>query len=346
MALRLRSRRGLALAFPCRRHNPVRVLECVPMKLILAPMEGLADFWVRRALTDVGTYDWCVSEFVRVSGELLPAHVFHRWCPELKEGAHTRSGTPVHLQLLGSDPVCMADNAARAVELGAPAIDLNFGCPAKTVNRHRGGAVLLDEPELVHAVTAAVRAAVPGLVPVSVKMRLGNEESGLALDNALAIEAAGAAWLTVHGRTRLQGYRPPAYWDRIGAIREAVSLPVIANGEVWTSDDARRCQRESGCGDLMIGRGAVANPLLVREIRNGVPAEWGQVLPVLRRFGEEIVGTADEKKLCGRVKQWLSYSRRRWPEAGLMMERVKRETRLALLLEALAEPELASVCSP
>ncbi|MEP4523573.1 MAG: tRNA-dihydrouridine synthase, partial [Alloalcanivorax venustensis] len=100
------------------------------MKRILAPMEGLADFWVRRALTDVGTYDWCVSEFVRVSGELLPPRVFYRWCPELRDGARTRSGTPVHLQLLGSDPVSMADNAAQAVTLGAPGIDLNFGCPA------------------------------------------------------------------------------------------------------------------------------------------------------------------------------------------------------------------------
>ena len=169
------------------------------MKLILAPMEGLADFWVRQALTDVGDYDWCVSEFVRVSGLLLPPRVFYRWCPELKLGARTRAGTPVHLPLLGSEPDCMAENAVRAVALGAPAIDLNFGCPAKTVNRHRGGAVLLDEPEVVHAVTAAVREAVPANVPVSVKMRLGNEDDARALDNARAVVEAGAAWLTVHG---------------------------------------------------------------------------------------------------------------------------------------------------
>ncbi|HEX5677825.1 MAG TPA: tRNA-dihydrouridine synthase [Alcanivorax sp.] len=299
------------------------------MKRILAPMEGLADFWVRRALTDVGTYDWCVSEFVRVSGELLPARVFYRWCPELRDGARTRSGTPVHLQLLGSDPSCMADNAAMAVSLGAPAIDLNFGCPAKIVNRHGGGAILLDEPERVHAVTRAVRAAVPGHIPVSVKMRLGNEHMDLALDNAVAVQEAGAAWLTVHGRTKRQGYRPPAYWDRIGAIRERVTLPVIANGEIWTLDDARRCQAESGCMDLMLGRGAVANPLLTREVAGGEPARWTEVLAVLRGFGADIVGTGSEAQLCGRVKQWLSYSRKRWAQAGPLMESVKRETRLA-----------------
>ncbi len=305
------------------------------MKLILAPMEGLADYWVRRALTDVGHYDWCVSEFVRVSGTLLPPRVFHRWCPELRDGARTRSGTPVHLQLLGSDPACMADNAVRAVELGAPAIDLNFGCPAKTVNRHRGGAVLLDEPEVVHAVTAAVRRAVPATVPVSVKMRLGNADGERALDNARAVEAAGAAWLTVHGRTKKQGYRPPAYWDRIGAIREAVSLPVIANGEIWTAEDARRCQAESGCVDLMLGRGAVADPLLVRAVRGGEPAAWPEVLAVLGEFGESILDTGTEPQLCGRVKQWLSYSRRRWPEAAGLLQSVKRETRIRPLVATL-----------
>jgi len=306
-------------------------------------MEGLADFWVRRALTDIGTYDWCVSEFVRVSGELLPPRVFYRWCPELHDGARTRSGTPVHLQLLGSDPACMADNAAVAVSLGAPAIDINFGCPAKIVNRHGGGAILLDEPDRVHAVTRAVRATVPDHIPVSVKMRLGNEDMALALDNAVAVEEAGAAWLTVHGRTKRQGYRPPAYWDRIGAIRERVALPVIANGEIWTAEDARRCQAESGCQDLMLGRGAVANPLLAREVAGGPCGQWPEVLAVLRGFGAEIVGTGSEAQLCGRIKQWLSYSRRRWPQAGPVMESVKRQTRLAdlraLLDRAAAHPE-------
>lgn len=294
------------------------------MKLILAPMEGLADFWVRQALTDVGDYDWCVSEFVRVNGLLLPPKVFYRWCPELKNGARTRAGVPVHLQLLGSDPACMAENAARAVELGAPAIDLNFGCPAKTVNRHRGGAVLLDEPDLVHAVTLAVRQAVPEDITVSVKMRLGNEDDVLSLENALGVEAAGAAWLTVHGRTKRQGYKPPAYWDRIGKIREAVKIPVIANGEIWTRDDALRCQRESGCQDLMLGRGAVANPWLLRALRTGQASDWESVMLVIQHFAVDILGSGTDAQVAGRIKQWLSYLRRQWPQAGAMLEQVKR----------------------
>ena len=131
------------------------------MKIHLAPMEGLTDFHMRDVLTRIGGYDACVTEFVRVTDRLLPARTFLQACPELRMGGRTRAGTPVHLQLLGSEPEVLADNAALAAALGAPSIDLNFGCPAKTVNRHRGGAVLLDEPETVHAIVAAVRRAVP-----------------------------------------------------------------------------------------------------------------------------------------------------------------------------------------
>lgn len=293
------------------------------MKIILAPMEGLADFWVRQTLTDIGGYDWCVTEFVRVSGTLLPAKVFYRWCPELQSGARTRGGTPVHVQLLGSDPQCMADNAARAVELGAPAIDLNFGCPAKTVNRHGGGAVLLDEPEQVHQVVAAVRRAVSADIPVSAKMRLGNLDGELALDNARGIEAAGAAWLTVHGRTKSQGYRPPAFWDQIGGIRRSINIPVIANGEVWTPDDARRCLQESGCEALMLGRGAVSDPFLARRLRGeSLDSGWPEARLYLQQFIHELIGTGTDRQVSGRIKQWLNYLRRDCAEAEELYQRL------------------------
>jgi tRNA-dihydrouridine synthase C len=110
--------------------------------------------------------------------------------------AEKAAGTPVHVQFLGNDPEMLAANAIRAVKLGAPAIDMNFGCPAKTVNRHRGGSVLLDEPEVVHELVKAVRDAVPAHIPVSAKMRLGYMDRHFMLDNAHAIEDAGAAWVT------------------------------------------------------------------------------------------------------------------------------------------------------
>jgi tRNA-dihydrouridine synthase C len=215
------------------------------MKLLLAPMEGLIDHRMRDVLTRAGGVDHCVSEFIRVTDQLLPARVFLRLMPELAHGSRTAAGTPVRAQLLGSDAACLADNAARLAALGAEGIDLNFGCPAPTVNRHRGGAVLLDEPDLVHAIVAAVRRAVPASLPVSAKMRLGHRDESLMLDTARAIAAAGACELVVHARTKLHGYRPPAYWERIADIREAVAIEVIANGEIWTVDDARRCREQS-----------------------------------------------------------------------------------------------------
>jgi tRNA-dihydrouridine synthase C len=214
-------------------HLPTR-----PRLILLAPMEGLLDHSLRDAITLVGGVDRCVSEFIRITDQLLPTRVFTRVVPELLTHGRTACGTPVRPQLLGGDPACMADNAARLAQLQPCGVDLNFGCPAPTVNRHRGGAVLLDEPELVHAIVAAVRRAVPAHVAVSAKMRLGNQCEAHMLDCAHAIASAGACELVVHARTKLHGYRPPAYWERIADIRTAlasnVSIDVVANGEVWT----------------------------------------------------------------------------------------------------------------
>ena len=116
-------------------------------RLLLAPMEGMLDALLRTVLTRVGSYDWCVSEFVRVTDNLRPPRSFRRAAPELGTGSRTVAGTPVRVQLLGSDPVLLAANADRLCALAPAGIDLNFGCPAPTVNRHRGGAVLLDEPD-------------------------------------------------------------------------------------------------------------------------------------------------------------------------------------------------------
>ena len=220
-------------------------------------MEGLLDHGLRDILTRTGGVDRCVSEFIRITDQLLPARSFTRVVPELLRGSRTRAGVPVRPQLLGSDPVCVAENAARLAELAPAGIDLNFGCPAKTVNRHRGGAVLLNEPELVHAIVAAVRRAVPADVPVSAKMRLGVDDEARLLDCAHAIDSARASELAVHARTKAHGYRPPAYWESIAQVKEAVRLPVIANGDIWSVADAARCRKVTGCDALMLGRGMV-----------------------------------------------------------------------------------------
>jgi tRNA-dihydrouridine synthase C len=297
-----------------------------PPLILLAPMEGVLDHSLRDVITQVGGIDRAVSEFIRVTDRLLPARVFHRLMPELRDGSRTPAGVPVRAQLLGSDPAVLADNAARLAELGAEGVDLNFGCPAKTVNRHRGGAVLLDEPELVHAIVAAVRRAVPAAVPVSAKMRLGHRDEDRLLDNARAIADAGACELVVHARTKQHGYRPPAYWDRIAHVREALAgtgTRVIANGEVWTADDAQRCLAESGCDALMLGRGLVADPGLGLALRGQAAPAWDAVAPLLLRYAELVRPRVAPRHRGGRLKQWINQLRRRFPEAEALYQAVR-----------------------
>ncbi|MBN9368684.1 MAG: tRNA-dihydrouridine synthase [Comamonadaceae bacterium] len=300
------------------------------MKLLLAPMEGLLDCVLRDLLTRVGGVDRCVSEFIRVTGTLLPERVFLRTMPELRHGSRTLAGVPVRAQLLGSDPVSMAENAARLAALGAEGVDLNFGCPAKVVNRHGGGAALLRDPAQIEAVVAAVRRAVPARVPVSAKMRLGYDDDALARECAQAMASGGAGELVVHARTKADGYRPPAYWERIPAIRAAVPIPVVANGEIWTVQDAQRCRALSGCDALMLGRGAVADPGLALAIRaaDGAAAQaeglpWPALVPHLVQFWQMVGQRVTPRHRAGRLKQWLNLLRRRYPEAQQAFDQLR-----------------------
>lgn len=310
-----------------------KLLMSTPAPLLLAPMEGLLDFVLRDVLTRVGGVDRCVSEFIRVTGSLLPDKVFLRYIPELNHGGRTLAGVPVRAQLLGSDPASMAENAARLAGLGPEGIDLNFGCPARTVNRHGGGAALLREPETIAAVVAAVRRAVPAHLPVSAKMRLGYDDAGRARECAQAMEQGGACELVVHARTKADGYRPPAYWERIPAIREAVAIPVVANGEIWTVADAMRCRGVSGCDALMLGRGMVADPGLALAIRaqdagneagqGAFALPWQALLPQLARFWQMVCEDLEPGQRAGRLKQWLNLLRRRYPEAQRAFDEVR-----------------------
>lgn len=299
------------------------------MLLLLAPMEGLLDATLRDVLTRTGGVDRCVSEFIRITNTVLPERAFLRVVPELRNGSRTRSGVPVRPQLLGSDPACLADNAARLAGLNPEGIDLNFGCPAKTVNQSRGGAVLLDEPELVGRIVAAVRQAVPARLPVSAKMRLGYNDDRRAEECALAIAEAGASELVVHARTKAHGYRPPAYWERIAEVRDALPahlrLPIVANGEIWTVQDAVRCQAVTGCSALMVGRGMVTNPGLALAIKGQGGVPWSVLSPLLLAFWQQVALRVDRRHRAGRLKQWLNYLRRHYPEAQQAFDELRTQ---------------------
>src|SRR5918994_4396580 len=184
--------------------------------LVLAPMEGVTDAPMRALQGAAGAFTFAVAEFLRISHTVPRPPAIWAHVPELRTGGRTPTGLPVQVQLLGGDPGRMAEAAGAVHTAGAAAVDLNFGCPARTVNRHDGGAALLRHPGRIRDIVRAVRAALPRHVPVSAKLRLGWDTLD-AIDETAAMAAeGGAAWLTIHGRTRVAGYAPPAHWGPIG----------------------------------------------------------------------------------------------------------------------------------
>jgi tRNA-dihydrouridine synthase C len=292
-------------------------IEAGQPALVLAPMEGVTDSPMRALMSEIGGFTFCVTEFLRVSQSIPGPRAFRDHAPEITNGCRTHTGLPVQIQLLGGDPGRLAQAALVAVQAGASAVDLNFGCPARAVNRHDGGALLLNHPDRIRAIVSTVRAALPKEVPVSAKLRLGWDNPGAIHVNAERAAEGGAAWLTIHGRTKSQGYRPPAYWMPIGEVRKRLGIPIVANGDIWTVEDIRRCRDETGCQHFMLGRGALASPTLARAaarelgIRGAAPtepfgrtpAEW---LPLVRRLieiSDAMVGSL--AYTATRVKQWL-----------------------------------------
>lgn len=314
-------------------------------------MDGVTDFLMRKLLTQRMPFTYCVTEFIRVSNLVPPARVFLQDVPELKTGSKTSAGIPVGVQLLGGDPELLARSAAQAVSLGAAVIDLNFGCPAPTVNRHDGGATLLRFPERIEVIVSAVREAVPKSIPVSAKLRLGWGDPSAIYENARRAAQGGASWITIHGRTKMQGYTPPAFWKPIGEVSRDLNIPVVANGEIWSVDDLKRCQDESGCIHFMIGRGALANPSLVDVCAKhlGMKAPTAQqstcTFSEWKRIIEQVVEESrnhaeSDRRTLSRVKQWLNYANHRktisWFDS---IKRVRDTKELSLALSMIEHAE-------
>ncbi|MCK6598830.1 MAG: tRNA-dihydrouridine synthase family protein [Bdellovibrionaceae bacterium] len=251
------------------------------VKLYLAPMEGITHAAFREQICSLSEVDYCVTEFMRVTNQLHPKKVFHRYCPELfsskslvsnptisssLQGPLVANKTPIIVQFLGSNKEALLANAHRAIELGAKGIDLNFGCPAKTVNRNQGGAYLLQFPELIAEITSYLRKGLPKEISVSAKIRLGYIDTSLLKDIVSGIDTANLDWLTVHCRTKKNGYAPPAFWEYLPQIKEWTKTKVIANGDIFSVTDLQKCYSISHCKDFMIGRGVIFNPFLFIEI--------------------------------------------------------------------------------
>ncbi|MGR5114039.1 tRNA dihydrouridine(16) synthase DusC [Photobacterium damselae] len=313
------------------------------MRVILGPMEGVLDHLMREILTDINDYDLCVTEFVRVVDRLFPNSVFYRLCPELHNGGKTRAGTPVRVQILGQDPNWMAENGRRAVELGSPGVDINFGCPAKLVNKSKGGAVLLKEPELIHQIVKSVRQAVDPTKPVTAKIRLGWDDPNHCFEIADAIAQAGADEITVHGRTKEDGYRAEEIkWDYIHQLQQHSPISIVANGEVWNYQDGQQCIATTGTQSLMVCRGAINLPNLGNVIKyNADHMPWTEVLDLLLHYSTfEIKG---DKGLYypNRIKQWFAYLRHEYPQAKALFADIRRHNKAQPIVDILTQARVA-----
>lgn len=251
--------------------------------LYLAPMAGITDKVFRRLCFEQGC-SGATTEMVSAQGYLTAPP--DRNAYKFLLARYPEEG-PLTVQIFGSEPLFMAQAAARLTELELfCAIDINMGCPAQKVVGGQSGSALMKTPELAGEIVRQVKRATP--LPVTVKMRLGwDAEHKNAVAFARTLEQAGADLLTVHGRTRQQQYSGKADWDMIGQVKRAVSIPVIANGDITNGQTALDALKATGCDGLAIGRAALGNPWIFAEIRAALAGEAYTPLPF-----SQVIGTA------------------------------------------------------
>jgi tRNA-dihydrouridine synthase B len=225
---------------------------------VLAPMAGVTDTLFRRVIRGLGGCGLLMTEFTSSEGITRSAKKTLRYL-YFQEDEH-----PIAAQLFGANPAVMADAARMVEDLGYDAVDINLGCPAKKVVKCGGSGLLRDLP-LLEQIFRAVRAAVR--IPLTIKLRAGwDENSIVAVDVAKLAVDCGVEALAVHPRTREQGYTGRADWNLIAAVKQAVKIPVIGNGDVNSPEDADRIVRETGCDAVMIGRAAATNPWIFSQM--------------------------------------------------------------------------------
>lgn len=248
------------------------------LPLVLAPMAAVSDLPFRRIVLELGA-DLAPTELISAEG---------LWRLQVRTLAYLRHDPaierPFCVQLFGAKPESMAKAAEIAVARGAGLIDLNMGCPVSKVTKGGAGAALMSDPERAAAIVAAVRRTLPTAVPVTAKIRSGWDAGSLnAAAFAQKLERAGIAAIAVHGRTRAQGYAGRADWGAIAAVKRAVGIPVIGNGDVLCRADALTMVDQTGCDAVMIGRGAMGNPWLFRECKGGPAASRAERGATVRR---------------------------------------------------------------
>lgn len=270
--------------------------------LQLAPMEGVGDSTFRKAMASIGGFDEAVRDFLRV-----PTNAHIKSLAQVYV-ADELAPIPLAAQIMGSDPDLMAQMAQELAQMGAQRIDVNCGCPSNTVTGRGAGSSLLRNPNFIYDVTVAVVRAVS--IPVTIKMRSGYEDLSLFEENILAAQESGVRYITLHPRTKIDGYGPPAKWDLIGRAKSILRIPLVGNGDILTVDDAKAMLRTTGCDGLMIGRGSIINPFIFQQIRasySQVPYEpkWEDFLSFFDAFVTATPEQFSAKLRVSKLKQLL-----------------------------------------
>lgn len=272
--------------------------------LILAPMEGVGDECFRKAMASIGGFDEGVRDFLRVPSN---AHV-----KSLAVRYNSNELTPIPLaaQLMGSDPDLMAEMAKEMEIRGAPRIDLNCGCPSNTVTGKGAGSSLLKDPDHLHTIAKAMVKAVS--VPVTAKLRSGFDDTSLFKENLMAAQESGIRFLTLHPRTKADGYGPPARWDLIAEAKSILKIPVVGNGDILNVEDALKMLNTTKCDALMIGRGSVINPFIFHQVKahySGMLFErkWEDLARYFYVYLDEISRENTEKTKINKMKQLLGF---------------------------------------
>jgi len=252
-------------------------------RALLAPMEGVTDPAFRDVVLDRNRADQlggAFTEFIRVTQHPASVAQVERHMGE------RRFDIPVGVQLMGGDPGLVALSAVNAVVAGAPVVDLNFGCPAKGALRGCAGSSLLDDPGAVEGLIRASVVAIDGRAPLTAKIRAGIDDDALVEDLARAAEAGGAAMLTIHCRTRAEGYQDEVDWTRIARAVAAVGIPVCGNGGVACHGDIGRMRSETGCAFVMVGRAALGDPWIF----SGRRVDRAEAIDFLREYAANLRG--------------------------------------------------------
>lgn len=272
--------------------------------LLLAPMEGLGDRGFRKTMAAIGGFNEAVTEFLRVPTN---AHVKSL---ALAYESNELKTIPLAAQLMGSDPYLMGEMAKEIASRGAPRIDLNCGCPSNRVTGRGAGSSLLKEPEFLHRVAKSMVEAVS--IPVTIKMRSGYEDLSLFRENLLAAQESGVRFITLHPRTKVDGYGPPARWDLIAEAKSLLKIPLVGNGDILTVEDAKQMLKTTRCDALMIGRGSVMNPFIFHQIQaefSGISYHLApeSFITFVTIFYQQLPSEMPNRTRINKLKQILSF---------------------------------------